>query len=110
MATCWADRLTRAERAALARRIASAERFFGAGAMVVRRQGRDDEASALDATSAEMLDLHADITERAWTPQDVDWEEASRPCARCLGHAPDDDCTCILACGTPGCQGWDERP
>ena len=64
-AGCWADSLTMAERVVLAPKIARAARFFGAGAMVVARQGRDAEADMLNRASADMSDLYMDVTERA---------------------------------------------
>jgi hypothetical protein len=47
-----------------------------------------------------------------WEPaSDRDaWLEASKPCPRCLGKAPGEECACVLACGSPGCEGWDEKP
>jgi hypothetical protein len=37
------------------------------------------------------------------------WDEMSQPCPACQNGQPR-NCTCVLACGAPGCTGWDERP
>lgn len=59
--TCWADPLVEIERLELARKLVSAERLFGAGSMVVARQGRRADAAALNATSADMGSLFLDV-------------------------------------------------
>lgn len=65
--TCWADALTRQERAELARKLARACRIFAASARVAARWPlhRDASPESLNATSNEMADLHLDVTERA---------------------------------------------
>jgi len=68
---CWADPLTRAERYALARKLASASlRFGNAPAPRRRRDGRDPQTGrmARRLASAEMADLRIDVTERAEVP------------------------------------------
>lgn len=63
--TCWADPLTRAERTALARKLARAcKRSYGARKGLARR-GSFDLAFGVVAVSAEMSTLHLDVTERA---------------------------------------------
>jgi hypothetical protein len=64
--TCWADPLSRAERAALARKLANASlRFYSAPAR--RRRDGDPMAARMGRhmASAEMSELHLDVTERA---------------------------------------------
>jgi len=66
-AACWADPLSRKERAELARKLANASlRFYCAPA---RRRRRDGDPAAARMSrrmaSAEMSDLHLDVTERA---------------------------------------------
>ena len=75
--TCWADPLSSRERAKLARKLASAcKRFYsdpaGSPAAVLSRI----------VASAEMADLHLDVTERAGLPA---WE-ATGPYWRCPSH------------------------
>lgn len=61
--TCWADPLTRGERWALARMLASAcQRFYNTPA------GNPDAVYSQIIASAEMSDLHLDVTERAAVP------------------------------------------
>jgi hypothetical protein len=63
-ATCWADPLTRKERTALARMLASAcHRFYNTPA------GTPGAVYSQIVASAEMSDLHLDVTERAEVPQ-----------------------------------------
>lgn len=73
--TCWADPLSRKERAELARHLGSAcKRFWDAAntRSVIARTHRLTDAgnlgNALVMTSAEMSDLHLDVTERAEVP------------------------------------------
>jgi hypothetical protein len=65
MTACWADPLSRAERRLLAEKLARACRLtYG----VARVAGRHDEpvlSLALVKISADMSDLHLDVTERA---------------------------------------------
>ena len=70
MVTCWADPLTRKERAELARKLANACKRFGNAPMPRRRQAGDPAAGrmARRMASAEMSDLHLDVTERAEVP------------------------------------------
>ena len=65
MSGCWADPLSRAERRALAEKLARSCRLFYAAAGVTRRTGEPDLALSLTKTSADMSDLHLDVTERA---------------------------------------------
>lgn len=70
--TCWADPLTRAERAALARKLANAAQRFGNAPDPGRRKllgvSPADARMARRMASAEMSDLHLDATERAAVP------------------------------------------
>lgn len=74
--TRWADPLTRAERAALARKLANACKRFYDEVQVMSLQSpsycfTDHEiatAHGLVAASAEMSGLHLDVTERAEVP------------------------------------------
>jgi hypothetical protein len=68
--TCWADPLTRKERAELARKLANAcKRFYNAPQRRRRRDGDPmAERMARRIASAEMSDLHLDVTERAEVP------------------------------------------
>lgn len=73
--TCWADPLTLAERRMLAAALRSAcKRSWDAAApRLVNRRARSlteagDLGNALVAISAEMSDLHLDVTERAEVP------------------------------------------
>ena len=62
-ATCWADPLSRKERALLARKLARAcQRFYNIPPGSVRAMHSQIIASA------EMSDLHMDVTERAEVP------------------------------------------
>lgn len=62
--TCWADPLTRRERAELARMLARAcQRFYNTPA------GNSRAMYSQIIASAEMSDLHLDVTERAEVPQ-----------------------------------------
>lgn len=64
--TCWADPLSRSERAELARKLAHAcKRFWGGQYAFI---GKDDDRRSYRAASAEMADLHLDVTERAEAP------------------------------------------
>ena len=74
-ADCWADPLTRFERSELAVKLAHAcKRFYAAARVARRAPGRDelvalmsgrDEFVAFMSASADMSDLHLDVTERA---------------------------------------------
>lgn len=75
--TCWADPLSRRERAELARMLSRhCAAFFKAGAprLIRVRAGAKGAAAlwlgdALTATYREMADLYRDVTERAEVPQ-----------------------------------------
>lgn len=69
-AGCWADPLSRKERAELARRLAKySHRFYWAPPARRRREGDPMTArAARRMASAEMQDLHLDVTERAEVP------------------------------------------
>lgn len=71
--TCWADPLTVRERAELARRLArSCKRSYVAARFVVARDPQPadiDMMRDLTIISAEMSDLHLDVTERAEVPE-----------------------------------------
>lgn len=61
--TCWADPLTSEERAGLARKLARAcNRFWGGQYAFI---GHADSRRSYVTASAEMSDLHLDVTERA---------------------------------------------
>lgn len=66
---CWADPLSRAERRALATKLASAcKRFYDAAPPNIYRIKKRHcpvDGSALLECSNEMADLHLDVTERA---------------------------------------------
>jgi hypothetical protein len=64
-ADCWADPLTRFERSELAVKLAHACKGFYAAARVARRTPGRDEFVAFMSASADMSDLHTDVTERA---------------------------------------------
>jgi alkylhydroperoxidase family enzyme len=64
--TCWADPLTSKERAEVARMLARACKSFY-GAAFVRKVTRKASV-ARQLASAEMSDLHLDVTERAAVP------------------------------------------
>ncbi len=65
-ATCWATPLTHDERDALAVKLGAWCRQFHAAARVAHRLGGRDEFMVLaEAASADMSDLHLDVTERA---------------------------------------------
>jgi hypothetical protein len=73
--TCWADPLTRSERRELARKLANAcHRFASAPEPRRRRRERRRDYDPMAArmarrmASAEMSDLHLDVTERAEVP------------------------------------------
>jgi len=69
--TCWADPLTRAERAELARKLARAcKRFWDATDGIAPANGcyYSEHGHQLVMASAEMSDLHLDVTERAEVP------------------------------------------
>jgi uncharacterized lipoprotein YmbA len=62
--TCWADPLSRKERAELARKLASAcQRFYNTPA------GTSSAMLSQIVASAEMSDLHLDVTERVAVSQ-----------------------------------------
>lgn len=63
--TCWADPLSRAERITLARKLARACKRSYAARIGLARPGSFDLASGVVQVSAEMSDLHLDVTERA---------------------------------------------
>jgi hypothetical protein len=64
--TCWADPLSRRERAELARKLASwCQRFYNTPA------GTPDAVYSQILASAEMSDLHLDVTERAAVPPKI---------------------------------------
>lgn len=64
--TCWADPLTRSERTILARKLARAcHSFYGTALQANDRHGSPESVRAWTITSAEMSDLHLDVTERA---------------------------------------------
>ena len=65
--TCWADPLSRRERAELSRKLAHAcKRFWGGQYAFI---GKLDRANSYRAASAELSDLHLDVTERAEVPE-----------------------------------------
>lgn len=65
--TCWADPLSREERTELARKLARAcKRFHGARYAFI---GEGDSPCSYREASAEMADLHLDVTERAEVPE-----------------------------------------
>lgn len=65
-ATCWADPLTKPERGELAVKLARACRtFYVASRVAGRAPAHRDESMALTLASADMSDLHLDVTERA---------------------------------------------
>ena len=74
--TCWADPLSRKERAELSRKLARAcKRFYDEVEVLAAQwpahQFTDREidfAHGLTMASAEMSDLHLDVTERAEVP------------------------------------------
>ena len=68
--TCWADPLSREERAALARKLANACKRFGNAPEPRRRRAGDPMTGrmARRLASAEMGDLRIDVTERAALP------------------------------------------
>jgi hypothetical protein len=66
--TCWADPLSRNERRELSRKLARACRLAYAASRVSHRQGDDGLALSLVKASADMSDLHLDVTERAEVP------------------------------------------
>ena len=74
--TCWADPLTRAERRVLREKLARACKHFWdevevMGAQWPAHQFTDREialAHGMTMASAEMSDLHLDVTERAEVP------------------------------------------
>lgn len=70
--TCWADPLTRAERRVLREKLArSCKRFYDA-ATTTRGQRRLTTREVIHSAllaSAEMSDLHLDVTERAAVPE-----------------------------------------
>ena len=63
-ATCWADPLSREERAELARKLASACKRFWDDRHAVELSSAGEAASCIKA-SVEMSDLHLDVTVRA---------------------------------------------
>lgn len=67
---CWADPLTREERAELARMLARwTLRFHGAARMIVRGQRVERAAAeARNLAGADCADLYTDVTERAAVP------------------------------------------
>ena len=69
-AASWANPLTRKERRELARKLANACQCFYSAPMPRRRQAGDPAAGrmARRMASAEMADLHLDVTERAEVP------------------------------------------
>lgn len=67
-AACWADPLSRKERRELSAKLARACRISFAASRVSHRQGDDDLAMGLVEASADMSDLHLDVTERAEVP------------------------------------------
>lgn len=83
--TCWADLLTRPERAALARMLDSAARRFWGAAGPRRLDAIADEAyergSRLLAASDEMAGLLLDVTGRAQVPPEVAAKGAGTPAA-----------------------------
>lgn len=68
MAACWADPLSRTERRVLAEKLARTCRLFYGAAGIARRTGEDDLSLSLVDASADMSDLHLDVTERAEVP------------------------------------------
>jgi hypothetical protein len=64
-ADCWAAPLTHDERDALAVKLGDWCRRFYAAARVARRTPGRDEFVAFMSASADMSDLHTDVTERA---------------------------------------------
>jgi uncharacterized membrane protein YccC len=73
---CWADPLSRAERNALAEKLARASKasFWARTRDYHPERGRWEDANAHAVarhmhTSAEMRDLHLDVIERAATPR-----------------------------------------
>lgn len=66
-AACWADPLTRKERAELARKLAHAcNRLWGGQYAFI---GKADSRRSYVLASAEMSVLHLDVTERAEVPK-----------------------------------------
>lgn len=65
MSRCWADPLTRTERRELAAKLARACRLFHSGSRVAGRSGDAKASLAMTLTSAEMANLHTDVTRRA---------------------------------------------
>lgn len=94
---CWADPLSRAERRALATKLASAcKRFYDAAPpsiFRIRKRAMPVDGTALLACSNEMAALHLDVTERAevatswaslpttsaWTPPSTGRHTRSEP-------------------------------
>jgi hypothetical protein len=65
MTACWADPLSRKERAVLAAKLTRAALLLFAAGSVVRRQHEDHLARSLNNAGADLQDLHLDVTERA---------------------------------------------
>jgi hypothetical protein len=66
--TCWADPLTRRERAELARRLARACKRSYDARIGLAKPGTFDLAMKVVEVSAECSNLHLDVTERAAVP------------------------------------------
>lgn len=66
--TCWADPLTRRERTELSKRLARACRRSYRESLRGCRPLLADSQNRLTLISAEMADLHLDVTERAAVP------------------------------------------
>ena len=69
--TCWADPLTRAERRQLAAKLARACRLAYASRSVVHRTGETALVISLTLLSADLSELHLDVTEHAAVPVPV---------------------------------------
>ena len=63
--TCWADPLSRGERAYLAKKFARASNRFYATAFIAGRMSQPDLARQKVALSVDCIELHLDVTERA---------------------------------------------
>ena len=66
--TCWADPLSRTERAVLAGKLARTCHLFYAASMGCGFRGEIDLRDSLVLASADCSDLHLDVTERAEVP------------------------------------------
>jgi hypothetical protein len=67
-AGCWADPLSRQERAVLSRKLARTCRLFYAASRGCGRRGEIKMQKSLVQAATDMGDLHMDVTERAGVP------------------------------------------